>query len=301
MPTELTIRQLRYFRAAYEEGTIAGASERLGTSASAISSGIADLETVVGATLLLRIPRRRLALTAAGRTVIDDVDGLLHLADRIETSARTRVGRHVVRFGCFKPFSPHYAPRLLKAASTADPPIDVEMLEPPVGGLVEGLLSGAIDLALLYDHALPTSLQTEVISRHRPFIVLAEGHRLADRPRVALADLEAEPMVLLEDAPEPFFEPILEGLGLAPNVVRTTDNIETLRSMVASGMGWSLLTGRPRRGRSFEGLAFVGVEIAEQVDDVALVLAYPAVADLSGAARMFADVCHGLIGSGTSG
>src|SRR5712691_390533 len=78
-----TLRQLEYFVAAVEEGSITGAAGRLHLSQSAMSAAIANLERAVGTRLLVRDPGRGLMLTDPGRHLFERARGLLADAEAL--------------------------------------------------------------------------------------------------------------------------------------------------------------------------------------------------------------------------
>ncbi len=298
MATEVTLRQLAYFRTAIDEGTMAAAGKRLGVSASAISTAIGDLESALGVRLVVRTAGRGLGLTAAGRRALAHADGVVEMAATIQGRARaggTDAGGRV-RMGCFPPFSPFYVPDLVTAAGDRQPPIELDVVEAPVDELFEQLSHGVLDLALVYDHAIPDGLETEEIRRHYPFVILAGSHHLAGRSSVSLHDLIDEPMVLLRAREASYFEQVVREMGLTPTIVRTTDNMETVRTMVGRGMGWSLLIGRPTAGVSQEGRPIAAARLADDVDGVPVVVTTPAGSTRTRRAQTVVDLCHHIIG-----
>lgn len=293
MPTEITLRQVKYFVTAVREGTIAAASQRLGVSSSAVSAGISDLETVVRTRLLVRSPRHALELTPEGRGVLGEMEAMLESAAALEGFADSADAKAPVRLGCFPPFSPRWMPTLLAEADELSPPPDIELVEVEVEDLFVQLEQGMLELLLVYDHGVPARFKKERIVGHRPHIILPERHPLAGAPTIALRALIDEPMVLLEARPEPYFEAVLADVGLTPTVARTTSDVETLRALVARGVGWSMLTGPATPGTSFEGAPYAAAEIAEPVEEVGVVLVHTN--PIEGQRRVVADLCHRII------
>lgn len=83
MIEELSLRQLSYFVAAAEAGTMTGAGAALHVSQSAVSLGLAELERQLGVRLVLRRRAHGLTLTAAGRELIGPARALLRLAEEL--------------------------------------------------------------------------------------------------------------------------------------------------------------------------------------------------------------------------
>ncbi len=282
---------------------MAAAAAELHVSASAVSLGITELERHVGTQLLLRTPHRPLALTAAGREVIGDARRLLGAARELEATARSGGNELIgaVRLGCFRTLAPIHVPRLVAEIGDRHPGIDLEVHEASLAELCDALLDGTCDLALMYDLDISADIARELVAETRPHVLVAAGHPLADRGPVRLAELAGEPMVMLDVHPSrPYFTAVLDGLGLAPHVVRTTGSFETLRSLVARGVGWSMLIQRPVIDVSYEGLPLRCLPIADELDRMAIVVAWAAGARLTRRAEEVRACCREVLGELTT-
>jgi DNA-binding transcriptional LysR family regulator len=71
-----------------------------------------------------------------------------------------------------------------------------------------------------------------------------------------------------------------------------------VRSLVARGLGYSLLIQRPTSGVSHEGVPLAECEIREEVADMPVLLAWPTRAKLTRRAKAFADFCHRTLAAG---
>ena len=81
-------------------------------------------------------------------------------------------------------------------------------------------------------------------------------HALAKRPTLSLSDLAAEPMVLLDVKPSrDYFTSIFSEVNLEPTIAFRSPSFETVRGMVANGLGYSLLVTRPANNQSYDGQA----------------------------------------------
>lgn len=300
MASEVTLRQVEYFVAAVDAGTMSAAAERIGVSASAVSMGISELESATGADLLVRAPRRPLALTAVGHAVLDDAKALLAAADRLRSTIAAAGPEDLgglVRMGCFEPFSPFWMPDIVRRASELTPPVIVDVDESFVEVQFERIIAGGLDFALVYNDRLPESFAVERIVDHRPYIIVSSEHRLSGLSEIRLADLVVEPMLVIKQRTVSAFEMLMTGLGLTPHIVQTTTNMETLRTMVGRGSGWSILMGRkPHGGHSLEGRALHGAAIAESVPTVPIVATWNADTPLSNRSMRVIDICHDVIG-----
>ncbi len=180
-----TLRQLEYFVAVAEAGTVTAAAERVHLSQSAMSTALADLERVLGVQLLVRHHARGVTLTASGDALLFSARELLRQADDLDASAdalgHSLVGR--LRLGCFAILAPYVLPALLAAVEEELPGLEVEPVEEPLDGIQTGLLEGRFELALTYDLALAEGIETRALRQIRPYALLASSHPLSTLTR----------------------------------------------------------------------------------------------------------------------
>jgi DNA-binding transcriptional LysR family regulator len=114
---------------------------------------------------------------------------------------------------------------------------------------------GVLDLAILYDFDIPRSVHCTPLRSMPLQIVLHAGHELARRRTISLSDVVDEPLILL-DLPKSrdYFLSVFGELGLTPKIAHRTTSFEMLRSLVASGLGYSLLNFCPPPGVPLRGL-----------------------------------------------
>lgn len=271
-----TLVQLRYFAAAAELGSMTSASKQLMVSQSAVSTAVAQLEKELGVQLLLRHHARGLTLTAAGEVFLRELRSYLAHTDDLAEVART-AGRALVgplTIGCFATLGPFELPRMLAASERDHPDIRVSVIEAEHGALKQALRSGACELALMYGYDLDDDIEFVRVGTVAPYVLVARDHRLAKRKRVALAELAEEPMVLL-DLPHSadYFERLVESAGVTPVVRHRTSGFETVRELVAHGLGWSVLNQRPVHSTTYDGMEVVELEIRDKLDPLDVVLA----------------------------
>lgn len=271
-----TLTQLRYFAAAAERGSMTGASQQLMVSQSAISTAVAQLERELGVQLLLRHHARGLTLTAAGEEFYRELRSyLVHTSDLAEvarSAGQALVGDLSV--GCFTTLGPFELPRLLAACEDEHPGINIAVVEDEHAALKQALRSGRCELALMYDYDLDEDIDHVRVAVAAPYVLVGKGHRLARRKRVALADLADDPMVLL-DLPHSgqYFERMIESAGFRPTIRHRTSGFETVRAMVASGHGWSVLNQRPASNTTYDGAEVVPLQISDDLQPLGIVLA----------------------------
>jgi len=293
-----TLRQLEYFVAAVEEGSVTAAALRMNLSQSAMSTALANLERSVGAQLLVRNPSRGLALTDPGRTLLARARQLLEDADALAAGAlaHDRVAAGTLTVSCYSTLAPHLIPRVLASLEATHPDLTVTLSETPTFEQLErSLFDASCELALAYDHGLPEHLTAEPLAEVVPHAILPAGHRLAGGRSVRLADLAGEPFVLF-DAPQAstYMLSLFRAAGATPRIRHRTRSVLLLESLVARGLGYSILNQRPARLVSADGVPFAALPFEEPLPALRIVLLYPRGTRLTRKAEAFAERCRAL-------
>ena len=245
---EFTLRQLSYVVAAAHHGSVHRAAESLHVSAPAVSAAIAHLEATLGVKLFLRRHARGLVLTEAGNALALECRNLLNQAWDLGSGRRidTREVQGWVHLGCLFSFAPFVVPPLVRRFQDRYPSARVYWHEGNHEYLMEGLQTGAFELAILYDFEVPSGIGCTAIRPAPLQAVLPGGHPLAAKRSLTVAALAAEPLVLL-DFPRTS-EYILSAFGAAgvtPRIAHRVHSIPMLRGLVASGLGYGLLNFCP--------------------------------------------------------
>ncbi|CAL9660250.1 HTH-type transcriptional regulator HdfR [Streptomyces sp. enrichment culture] len=257
-PLGFTLVQLRYFLVAAERGSMTEASQELHIAQSAVSAAVYNLERDLRVQLFIRRRGRGLTLTPAGERLQQQARDLLARAREVEREARGEGGELAgpVTVGCFVTLAPYYLPPLFSECTERHPGIEIDVVEAETDQLVQALTAGRIDFALTYGLGLSAApeLRGETIALAPAYVLVPAGHPLAGRDSVVLNELSAEPLVLL-DLPHSrdYFHSLVAATGTAPDVRYRTRSYETVRSLVARGLGYSVLNQRPATSQTYGG------------------------------------------------
>lgn len=243
----LTGRQLAYLVAVAQHESVAGAAAALGIAPASVSAAIAEVERVTGAQLFVRRHARGMVMTAAGRAMVAEARVLLAAMRELETAHRPDrflAGR--LDLGCIVTLAPHLLPPLLRDLRALHPELTVHGREGDQEALLDGLQSGRLDAALMFDFDIPSSVRGVPLRAFPLQAVLPAGHPLADSPAPDLRLLAAEPFILL-DLPRSrdYLLSAFAELGLAPRIGHRVASPEMARGLVAQGFGYSLLNFCP--------------------------------------------------------
>ncbi|WP_407607563.1 LysR family transcriptional regulator [Paeniglutamicibacter sp. ORCA_105] len=259
------------FVAVGEQGSIAGAAAALMLSPSAITGALNELERAFNAQLTIRRKAHGVSLTPSGQYVLSQARGLLHAATDLQVMAadagNTLRGKVVI--GCYSSLAPTLLTELMAEYGNRHPEVELDFFAGTQQEIHERLLSGELDLAIAYDLTVPPGLTRKRLREAVPVVVLPADHPLAALDTVALAELVDEPMILLDVNPSrENTEMMFSAAGLTPWIRFRTTDFEVTRSMVARGMGYSILVQRPAVDVSYEGRPLVVRQIHPAVRHV---------------------------------
>lgn len=262
----ITLTQLVYFAECAKTLNMTAASAELHVAQSAVSTAITQLERSLGASLFIRQHSKGLILTTAGETLLRDAHHLFGtLNDTIDSIRSDQREVHgSITITCFKTLAPFVLPRLLSSVRETHPGLDVTVLEGDHSECLAALRDGRAELAVTYDLPSGDGIENTLVAEFRPHVILARSHPLAQRERIALAELADEPFVLLDlPSSSDYFVRILTDAGISPNLRYRSTSYETVRSMVAMGLGFSILNQRPRTAQTYAGAEIAAVEISD--------------------------------------
>lgn len=270
-----TLRQLDYLVACAEAGSVVAAAARLNVSQPSVSAALSKLEADLGVQLLLRQHAQGVVPTPDGAPLIQAARNLLLQAREFQQAAALASEEiaGVLQIGSFHSLAPVYLPALYAALAEAHPRIELRVREASQDDLVRDLRQGQIHAALLYDLDLPEDVATVPLAAFQPRILLPADHPLARRRRIALADLAAEPLILLDIPPSrDYFTGLLRAAGLTPRIAFRSASLELVRGMVGRGLGYSLLVTRPPGDTTYDGQPLAIRPLAEEVSPSPVVL-----------------------------
>ena len=155
--------------------------------------------------------------------------------------------------------------------------------------------------ALLYDIDLDDSLTTQTLTELHPYVLLPDGHPLADQHEIAPHELAEEPMILLDNSPSrDYFLGLMAEAGVTPNVRHRTQSLEMARGMVGHGLGYAILSTKPASPMTYDGMRVVVRPLTGPQETSRVVLAHRRGHRLSPAAERFALECWSQFTAGES-
>jgi len=271
-----TLRQLSYFVAAGDAGSILKASENIHVSQPSISNAISHLENTFDIQLFIRHHAQGISLTTAGREFFREAKTLLAQAEQLHSFAGELSQQVIgtIEVGCFIPLAPIITPDLCHGFMARHPKSEIHVREAHQATLLQWLQQGSIDLALTYDLQIQNDVEFIPLAKLLPYVLLGAGHRLSSKKTLTLDELENEPLILL-DLPlsSEYFMSLFSARSLKPLIKARTHLTEVQRGMVAKGYGYSLANVRPCNKQSLDGSELKYIRLANAYTPLTLGIA----------------------------
>jgi LysR family hydrogen peroxide-inducible transcriptional activator len=247
----VNLRDLRYFVALADTKHFGKAAERSYVSQPTLSAQIKKLENYLGVQLIERQPRR-VTLTESGIKILPLARRILQESDEIISLARNEhdplSGK--LKLALIPTIGPYLLPLLMRRLRKQLPQLKLMLYEYQTQPLLERLRSGEIELGIL---ALPVALDgLEAMELyHENFTVaVPNNHAFAKKAAIKLDDLSGETLLLLEDGHclRDQALDVCNRVDVKENEDYRATSLETLRQMVAAGLGITLLPELATRG-----------------------------------------------------
>ncbi len=238
----ITIKHLRYFDALARHGHFGRAAQACAISQPALSLQMKELEELLGAQLIER-NARQIRLTGLGEALVmrarDILRGVDELGDLARASYSPLTGR--LRIGVIPTIAPYLLPQIITRLNARFPGLDLRPREAVTHKLVEDLIEGRLDTAIVALPVSEPSLHEEPLFDEE--FVLVRQEQEADKPVPNVESLREMRLLLLEEG-HCFREQALSfcaGTGTVPRDLMEGSALSTLVQMVGAGIGVTLI------------------------------------------------------------
>jgi LysR family hydrogen peroxide-inducible transcriptional activator len=248
---DLKLKDLRYLVAVADTRHFGRAAERSFVSQPTLSAQLKKLEEYLGVQLIERAPKR-VALTAAGEEIVERARRILEASDEIIELAQGHrdplAGR--LKLALLPTIGPYLLPIVAAKLRKQLPRLELMLYEYQTDLMLEKLHSGEIDVGIL---ALPVSmdgLDSHVLYKEPFTVAMPTNHRLSGKTSIKVEDLGHETLLLLEDGHclRDQALDVCAGTDVHEKQDFRATSLETLRQMVAAGVGITLLPELAGRG-----------------------------------------------------
>ncbi len=245
----MDLRELRSFVEVVRLRSISGAAKTLRIAQPALTRQIRKLEREIGVALLLRSPRG-VEPTAAGATLLRRAERLLRDAAELReglAAADQAISGHVT-IAVPPTTGALVVPRLLARMRREQPAISIHVMEGVNATLLDWILAGRAELALLHDPPSLVTLRSEALLDEKLHLISPPGQSpgartQGQRPEIRIRDLDGLPLIL--PARPHLVRLLVEQAAAAARVrldiVLEADGVALTRNLVAAGLGHGVL------------------------------------------------------------
>jgi LysR family transcriptional regulator, hydrogen peroxide-inducible genes activator len=252
----MELYQLEYFLEAARQRNFTRAAAHLHLAQAALSEQMRKLESELGTPLFHR-GRRETVLTSAGETLRVHAEALLDRASAakraVQELVELRGGRLTI--GAIPSVSACLLPAAITAFRKLHPLVELALYEGTSEAVAQWVESGRVEFGMVQ---LPTTTGSfdEDLLFTEPFVALvAESHPAAKQHSISLAKLAAEPFVLYKGRARDTALTACRAAGFEPRIACESSELETIRSLVAAGLGIAILPRLATRQTSAECVA----------------------------------------------
>ncbi|MEU5691513.1 LysR substrate-binding domain-containing protein [Actinosynnema sp. NPDC020468] len=218
------------------------AAAAVGVPQPTVSRWLAALGDSLGSPVVVPAGRG-VRLTRAGRILADAADRSMAVLEAGWRAAQEEVdpSRGTVALGFLHLLGRTLVPTLVRGFRDTHPHVRFRLVQGSRGALLDQLATGEVDLALV--SPAPTAFPSRVVLEQELVVVLPPGHHLAHRASVRMAELAAEEFVIMERGHglRQITDALCAEAGFTPRVTFEGQESETLRGLVAAGLGITIL------------------------------------------------------------
>ncbi len=243
----MDVKQLRYFIAIAEEGSLSAAAQRVNVAQPSLSQHVLSLERQLGVTLLDRSPRG-VTLTQSGQVLLSHARKVTRAMDEAVEAVRQSGAEPMgdVSFGLPSSVSMVLSVPLAETVRLELPKVRLRAIEAMSGFIKTWLEDQSIDMGMLYDISAVRHLShTQLMTEELHFFSAPDAWPFPARAgaSVRLADLAGVELVL----PSPhhglrvMIDRFARAQGVTLNVATEMDSLSQIKTMVARGSGYTIL------------------------------------------------------------
>ncbi|MFJ3233457.1 LysR family transcriptional regulator [Streptomyces sp. NPDC086787] len=240
--------RLAHFAAVARTEHVTRAAQETQVPQSTLSRAMVRLERDLGVDLFAR-RGRTVSLTPAGRTFLTSVERALaeieRAAEEVRADADPATGK--VAFGFLHTMGAETVPGLLHAFRADHPRVRFSLVQTYGEAMLDGLRTGELDLCLTSPVPDAPDLVARRLDEQKLRLVVPADHPLSGRRRIRLAEAADETFVTLEPGYglRRITDDLCREAGFKPKVAFEGEEAETLRGLVAAGLGVALLPPPP--------------------------------------------------------
>lgn len=251
----MTIRLFKIFVAVCETMNMTSAAERLFMSQSAVSQAIAELESQYEVRLFERLSRK-LYLTQAGQKLLSYAHHIIRMTVEAEFEMKTLVENGLIRIGASVTIGAYVLPKLVWEYKKINPQTEIQVLEDNTEMIEKYILNDKLDIALVEGEVTSEDIIVRPFMEDELVLIAGTGHRFAKIPLIEPIELEREDFIIREQGSgtRKTFENIMAVNNLNWKASWVCNNVDTIKAVVAQGLGVSIISERTVENEIASGL-----------------------------------------------
>lgn len=240
----MELRQLEYFQMASRLKNITRAAERLRVSQPNITVAIKKLEAELGIQLFDR-SQKQLSLTPEGAVFLNRIElALRNIQDAVlEVNDYKQLQKGTIKIGIPAMIGSYLFPKIFSSFQRRYSHLDVYLYEEGSMAIREQLERDELDFGIVIISNASPNLQLLPMSNNQLMACIPNDHALAANPSLAIEDLDNTDLIMLKEGS--YLRHVvlqkLKAANLTPNIVLESNQIETVKGLVASNVGLAFL------------------------------------------------------------
>lgn len=240
----MELRQIEYFIEVAKREHVTEAALSLHVAQSAVSRQIANLEDELGVDLFIR-EGRRVKLTHIGQIFLEHMEVALKVIENAKREVEEYLdpNRGLVRIGYPSSLASYTLPTVISAFREKYPDVRFSLKQGSYRYLVESVINGSIDMALLGPLPNEEKVKGEVLFHEELVAVLPSNHPLAKEKKITLNDLQEDSFVLFPEGYvlRDFIVKVCKEQGFEPKVSFEGQDIDAIKGLVSASLGISII------------------------------------------------------------
>lgn len=234
--------QLGYFLEIARQRSFTRAAGRLHMAQPALSQQMKNLETELGTPLFIR-GRKETQLTAAGKAFLPRAEALLSQAEAAKAAvsdvAQLRGGKLVI--AAIPSVCACLLPGVLRSFKQQHDKVALQLIEDSSERVADYVESGRADIGFLQLPASKSAFKSQTVLTESFVLLVGRAHELAKQKEATLKQLAAEAFIFYKGRARDAALESCRKAGFEPRIVCESGELETVRSLVAAGLGIAIV------------------------------------------------------------
>ena len=233
----MSIKKYKALVYSVEEGTLTKAGEKLGSSQTAITHLIADLEKQTGEKLIVR-NKNGVKLTSFGKKLYPYIKEVVVADDNVSLAINKlkTQSNYTISVGTFSSVAVNWLPNIISGFKKLYPEVNFNIIDGGYGDIINAINNGIADIGFI-STGDEESENVYPLVKDRILALLPKGHKFANEKYFNVENFKNEPIISLNEKTDFDSRRIFEKAGIIPDIRYRTSDDYAMISMVENNMG----------------------------------------------------------------